>query len=123
MEVISYIQTYLRSSLWRSLSSFGVPFLLCFQVWDISTLTFFPLRSIRPNVEWLNGMKTDGSFGHFKSEFVTEILNPVDDIRAKLASGQTSVSDIVIGSPTHVDHMTHYNKDGSKWVSESADEL
>lgn len=68
-------------------------------------------------------MKMDGAVGHFRSDFVSELITPLDDIRAKVASGLTSVSDLSIGSPTHVDHMIHYYHDGSKWVSENAQDI
>lgn len=58
-------------------------------------------------------MKIDGSIGHFRSEFVSELINPLGK----------AVGDLAIGSPTHVDHMVHYYHDGSKWVSENAHAL
>ena len=65
-------------------------------------------------------MTVDGTVGHCRSEFVSDLIKPLDDIRAKLAAGKTNVSDLSIGHPTDVDHMIHYNQDGSKWVSENA---
>ena len=64
----------------------------------------------------------DGTIGHFRADHVSELLNPLDDIRAKVAAGKP-VEDLTIGSPTHVDHMVHYFHDGSKWVSENAHAL
>ena len=61
----------------------------------------------------------DGSIGHFKSEFVHDVIAPLDDIRASVEAGKR-VSQLSIGSPTDVDHMFHVNADGTKWTSEDA---
>lgn len=63
----------------------------------------------------------DGTIGHLRSDFVSELISPLDDIKAKVAAGR-AVEDVTIGSPTHVDHMVHYFHDGSKWVSENAND-
>ena len=77
----------------------------------------------RTTPEWICGMKTGGSFGHFKPEYVTEVINPIADIRAKVAAGEANVSELSIGSPTDVDHMVHYSRDGTKWATEGAPSL
>ncbi len=61
----------------------------------------------------------DGSIGHFKSEFVNDVLSPLDDLRASVGAGKR-VSELSIGSPTDVDHVFHVNPDGTKWISEDA---
>ena len=61
----------------------------------------------------------DGSIGHFKADFVHDVIAPLDDIRASVGAGKR-VSQISIGSPTDMDHMIHYKPDGTKWVSENA---
>ena len=68
---------------------------------------------------WIYGMKNGGICGLFKSDYVSAHTTPLDDIKAKLASGEVSARNVSISSPTDVDHMMHVGHDGTKWISEN----
>ena len=72
--------------------------------------------------DWLYGMKTNCTCGLVSSSHVSGVTNLLDDIKTKVTSGEMNVSDIAIGSPTEVELMVHITKDGSKWISDSAQE-
>ncbi len=64
-------------------------------------------------------MKANGSCGLVSTDIISEVVNPIDDIKAKVTAGTMNVSDITIGSPTEVELMVHVRRDGSKWVSDN----
>jgi len=72
--------------------------------------------------DWLYGMKTNGTCGLVSTSHISGVTNPLDDIKAKVTAGAMNVSDIAIGSPTEVELMVHINREGSKWISDSAQE-
>ena len=65
-------------------------------------------------------MNSGGACGLLNSDYVSDIVAPLDDIKAKVASGKVSVSNICIGNPKDIDHVMHIKRDGTKWFSENA---
>ena len=46
---------------------------------------------------------------------MTDVINPIGDIKEKLQSGKAKVEDLPISGPTAVNHDSHWGKDGKKW--------
>ena len=76
----------------------------------------------RPKQGWMFGMLEDGKVGYFLEEHVTDIIDPIGDIKEKLQTGKARVADLPISGPTQVSHELHWGKDGTKW-SNAPEEL
>lgn len=67
-------------------------------------------------------MSADGSIGQLSSDHVTNVVDGLGDIRAKVSSGKVKASELSISDPTSVDHMLHWGSDGKKWNSQTGDQ-
>jgi serine/threonine protein kinase len=69
----------------------------------------------KPKQDWLYGMLVDGKIGYFLEDHVTDIIDPIGDIKGKIQAGKVKVKDLPISGPTLVDHELHWGKNGERW--------
>ena len=69
----------------------------------------------RPKQDWFYGMLVDGKIGYFLEDHVTDIIDPIGDIKGKIQAGKVKVKDLPISGPTLVDHELHWGKNGERW--------
>ena len=60
-------------------------------------------------------MLQTGKMGYFLEDHVTDVINPIGDIKETLQSGKKKVENLPISGPTAVNHDSHWGKDGKKW--------
>ena len=60
-------------------------------------------------------MKADGTIGQLSSDNVTTVVAALDDIKAKVSSGKVKAAELSISDPTSVDHIAHWDRNGSRW--------
>ena len=60
-------------------------------------------------------MLIDGKMGYFLEDHVTNIVDPIGDIKGKIQAGKAKVTDLPISKPTQFSHDSHWSKDGEIW--------